>query len=130
MAIIMVYHELVSRESADVSRAWKWHILCLLGLIVAVAIVDIFIIHMLSVSFNYKCIVGAKLRFNVSRLRRMHSNEPASSDDMLIVESQSQWGEAADCDHIRFVPVLMATCASVWFVVFSMCGHGGRGKDA
>lgn len=122
MAIIMVYHELVARDSADVSWAWKWYALGLLALIVVVSIVDICAMHMLSVSFSNKCFVGVLVSFNSSRLRPFR-------DDRLIDVSRTVWGKVADCDHIRFVPVLMATCACMWFVVFAVCGHGGRGNN-
>lgn len=48
----------------------------------------------------------------------------------FINEGHSIWGDVTACNYMTFVPIMQSIFACIWFVLFAMCGHGGRGMDS
>lgn len=115
-------------------------------LIVTISLAAAFSIHMLFLNFNYNCPMGAQLTFNetcttttsaaAAALQELPSEEEAAAaacagiTTSSINVGHSSWGEATACNYMTFVPIMQAIFACIWFVLFAMCGHGGRGMDS
>lgn len=71
------------------------------------------------------------------RLDREHEQEfvvwrvkPLAEPNVHIDYNHTVWGDRDVCEYMMFVPVLESICACVWFVLFTICGHGGRSMDS
>lgn len=58
--------------------------------------------------------------------------EPPELDKSLcyINAEESEWGDREDCEHLIYMPLVGAISAAMWFVMFVMCGHGGKGQES
>lgn len=48
----------------------------------------------------------------------------------FIDESNTIWGSQVACDYLTFIPLIAAIVATVWLVMFLMCGNGGQSKHS
>lgn len=102
--------------------------------------------------FNTNCIFDSQLKFNCSLKRSVRNPRSIPFfDETLntifrklhqpfihvihgplcrIDEKKSLWGTFLGCEYAIFIPLIMSIFATIWFVIFAMCGHGGRGTEA
>lgn len=98
--------------------------------------------------FNGVCIIGSDVKFNCTAKdipyvpRSVFQTVSIAdifwrysmTDNMAtlchIDEKASLWGLYLACEYAEFVPLILSIFACIWFVIFAMCGHGGRGTDA
>lgn len=65
--------------------------------------------------------IDTKLKFQEDVRKYSHT--------MDIDQANSIWGRQSRCDLMIFVPLFEAIIATIWLVMFLMCGHGGHGMD-
>lgn len=109
--------------------------------------------------FKSNCLIGAELNFNCTPPTHKHRPKsqphevvrtiraiPIVDDTMSLIMGtrirhanrsacridgkKTTWGTFLGCEYAMFLPVMMAIFATIWFVIFAMCGHGGRGTEA
>lgn len=66
--------------------------------------------------------IDANLKFK-DNIQRLHLKKIA------IDQANSIWGQQSRCDFMIFVPLFEAIIATIWLVMFLMCGHGGHGMN-
>lgn len=49
--------------------------------------------------------------------------------EIAVDVEHSKWGIEQDCHFLRYAPIMLAVCTSMWIILFAMCGHGGRGRE-
>lgn len=136
--VILVYHKLVARDSSKVSKGWKckYHIfsidpittvlhhsasiICLLSCTIISALTGSFNVSLMQNNFNSHCMIDSNLTF-VEDIMKLHRHL------IDIDQAHSIWGLQSSCDFMIFVPLFEAIIATIWLVMFLMCGHGGNG---
>lgn len=88
--------------------------------------INSFSINRLFLGFNQNCMLSANLIFYSNDTNSIE-NDPALVGH--IDESNTVWGTALSCDYAIFQPLLEMIFATIWLIIFAVCGHGGQGTD-